>query len=84
MGFIEKIQFYDIMKISVVVKSNARTSKIEKTDDGCFKIWVKETPIEGKANEAVVKMLAEYFDVARSRVDIISGHTAKKKIIEII
>lgn len=59
-------------------------NKIEKMSEDCFKIWVKEAPTEGKANEAVIKILADHFGIAASRVEIISGRTVKKKIIKII
>lgn len=59
-------------------------NKIEKMSEDCFKIWVKEAPTEGKANEAVIKILADHFGIATSRVEIISGRTVKKKIIKII
>lgn len=59
-------------------------SKVEKVSDDCFKVWVKEAPTEGKANQAIIKTLADYFDIAASRVMITSGRASKKKIIEII
>ena len=71
------------MKISVSIKPNAKVKKIEKVDEGRFKAWVKESPVEGKANLALVKVLADYFDVAPSRINIVSGYSSKKKIVEI-
>ena len=72
------------MKIFISVKSNAKTEKIEKINETNFKIWVKETPTEGKANRAVIKALADYFNIAPARVSVISGHQSKKKIVEIL
>ena len=46
-------------------------------------VKVKEPPIEGKANRAVVRVLARHFGVAPSRVRIVSGLTSKDKVIEI-
>ncbi len=48
-----------------------------------YKVSVKEAPIQGKANEAVIKALAEYFDVAPSRIQLISGQTSKQKIFDL-
>jgi len=53
-------------------------------DDGSFLIAVAAIPKEGEANRAVIKTLAEYFDVAPSRISIISGQTSRTKIIEIL
>ena len=72
------------MKISVKVKAGARMEKIEKNPLGGYVVWVRERAKEGKANEAVIKVLAENFGVAKSLVRIISGHTSKNKTFEIV
>lgn len=84
------------MKIFVTVKPGAKQEKINPVlDRGAFKggvksadgthvtVWVRAAAHEGKANEAVAKALAEHFGVALSRVRIASGHTSRKKIVEI-
>ncbi len=71
------------MKISVKVKTTAREEKVEKIDADTFKVSVKEPPKEGRANRAVVRALADYFGTAQSNVRIVSGFTAKSKIMEI-
>ena len=72
------------MKTFVSIKPNAKVKKVEKIDESHFKVWVKESPVDGKANLALIKALAGYFDIAPSRVEIISGHSLKKKVVEII
>jgi len=69
------------MKISVIVKTNAKENKIEKIGEKEFKIFVKEPAKEGKANEAIIELLAEYFNVPRLKINIILGLKSKKKII---
>lgn len=73
------------MKISIIVKANARVDKINLSVDeaGLLKISVKAPAKEGKANEAVVKLLAEHFKVPKSNVIIKSGLKSKNKIVEI-
>jgi len=71
------------MKIFVKVKPRARAEEAERADEAHFKVAVREPPAGGKANEAVRKVLAKYFDVAISRVRIVSGRASKQKIIEI-
>lgn len=71
------------MRISVRVKPGAKQDKVEKDLFGGFTVWVKERPIEGRANEAVRLALAEYFGVSRSAVSLVKGHTAKIKIFEV-
>lgn len=72
------------MRISVRVKAGSRVEKIEKIADTEFTVYVRAQPQEGKANEAVVEALCDYFDLPKSRITIIKGHTSKNKIIEII
>lgn len=70
------------MKVSVRVKANSKKESVEKKS-GEYVVCVKEPAKEGKANEAVVEKIAEYFGVPKSRVRIISGHTFHKKVIEV-
>jgi len=71
------------MRISVKVKANTSRERIEKIGDGNLIVWIMEKPVEGRANEAVAKALAEYFGIAKSKVNLIKGHTSKQKIFEI-
>lgn len=71
------------MKIVVQVKTNSKVEKVEKIDNQNYKVWVKAPAKEGKANMAVVKILAKHFGVAKSNIEIISGLKAKKKMIKI-
>ncbi len=48
-----------------------------------YKVWIKDAPIEGKANDAIVRVLAEYFKVSKSSVRLVSGPTSKQKVFEI-
>jgi hypothetical protein len=73
-----------MMKIFVKVKPKAREERVIKLSDTNFKVWVKEPPEKGRANLAVFKALAEYFDTSPSNIKIISGSTSKLKIIEIV
>lgn len=71
------------MRIFVKAKPNAKEAKIEKLDDEHFVVSVKEPPIKGMANAAIIEILEEYFKVSPSQIKIISGYTSKNKIIEI-
>lgn len=56
----------------------------EKKGERHFVVAVSERAIEGKANRAIEKAIAEYLNVARSRVRVVSGQSAKEKIVEIV
>jgi len=71
------------MKIAVSVKPGAREEKIEKRG-GEFIVSTRARAEEGKANKAAIKIIARYFGVVSSRVEIVSGYASRKKRIEII
>lgn len=72
------------MKIYVRVKPNSKNEKVEAIDAYHYKVSVKEPATEGRANWGVVRVLAEYFNVAPSRISIISGQTSRDKMFEIV
>ena len=69
------------MKINVKAKPNAREEKIEEVGPGEFVVSVKEPPVQGKANLAIIRALSEYFHTLNIR--IVSGYTSRNKIIEV-
>lgn len=72
------------MKISVIAKPQSNKELVEKMDEGNFVVHVKEPPIDGRANRAIVKALADYFGTSTSQVRIVLGHTSRHKIVEIL
>lgn len=71
------------MKIFVKAKLRAKEQRIKKIDDLHFEVAVKAPPVDGRANAAIIKALADHFGTALSGIEIISGHTSKQKIIRI-
>jgi len=71
------------MKIFVKAKPGKKEEKIVKISENVFEVWVKEPPEEGRANEALAKVLAKYFGIAPSKIILKSGHKGKQKIFEI-
>ena len=83
------------MKIIVKTKPGAKRESVERVDQPTldlggpkssmpvYKISVKEPAVEGKANEALVKTLAQHFKVAHRSVRLVSGRTSKTKVFEI-
>ena len=71
------------MKIQVRVKPNSKTEQVNQEGNN-FVVKVKELPKEGKANQAVIKLLAEHLGVPQSQVRILSGFKNRNKIIEVV
>jgi uncharacterized protein (TIGR00251 family) len=66
--------------ISVRVKPGSRKGPlVEKGADGELTVYVRQPAVEGKANEAVVRLLAKHLGVAPSRLDLVSGATSRVK-----
>ena len=71
------------MKIFVTAKPNSRENKVEKIDGTHYRVRVKAPPERGRANEAIVQMLAEYLGCPKSKITILTGHSSKNKIISL-
>jgi uncharacterized protein (TIGR00251 family) len=71
------------MKIQVKVKPNSKTEEFSQEGDS-FLIKVKEPAKEGRANQAVIKLLADHFSVPKSQVRILSGFRSRNKVIEVV
>jgi uncharacterized protein (TIGR00251 family) len=69
--------------ITVTVRPNAATSGLVQISPAEYKASVKALPEKGKANKAVIELLADHFGVARSAVTILHGQNKKKKLIRI-
>ncbi|HKP42690.1 DUF167 domain-containing protein [Mycobacterium sp.] len=66
--------------ISVRIKPGSRKGPlVEIGADGELTVYVREQAVEGKANEAVTKLLAAHFNVPRSSLELVSGRTSRVK-----
>jgi uncharacterized protein (TIGR00251 family) len=70
------------MKIQVKVKPGSKTEEVSREGDS-FIVKVKEPPKEGRANHAVIKLLADHFGVPQSQIKILNGFRSRNKVIEI-
>jgi hypothetical protein len=75
--------FRKFMKIFVRAKPDSKGEKVEKVDENNYTVAVREPPIKGRANKAIIEALADYFKISPSRIQIKAGHASKNKIIEI-
>lgn len=83
----QKISKLSKMKIRCKIKPNSKKGNlIQKSQDEngeFFEIFIREPAIEGKANLAVIKLLAEEFGVSKSRISLKTGIKSRFKIFEI-
>ena len=71
------------MEISVKVKPNSKQRRVEKIGEKEFVLWIREPAKEGKANEAAVALLSEYFGVPKSAISITRGHKSRNKYVRV-
>ncbi len=71
------------MQQRIKVKPNSKQQQITEEADGSLTIRLKSPPVDGKANEELIKLLAKKFDVPKSFVHIKSGLSSRNKLIEI-
>lgn len=71
------------ISIRLHVQPKASKSRILGIHDGCLKIAVTAPPVEGKANKAVVKFLADLLGVPVRDVTVKSGNQSRRKLVVI-
>ena len=72
------------MLIKVKVFPVSKEEKIIKKKEDSFEIKVKERPIRGEANRAVVDVLSNFFNIPKNKVKLVKGFKQRNKIFEII
>ena len=72
------------MQVYVVIKPNSKHREgVIEGEGGALVVYTKEPAIEGRANAAAIKLIAEHFEASRMSVKLIRGHTSKYKVFEI-
>ena len=71
------------MRIYIKVSPNASSRIFEEVAPNQFKARVCASPVGGKANEELIKMLSKKFKVAKSQIEIVGGKTSREKIVDI-
>jgi uncharacterized protein (TIGR00251 family) len=69
--------------LRVKVKPNARMAGIEQLSDGTWLARVKSPPVDGRANDEVVTLIARHFGVRKVQVSIKSGAAGRVKVVRI-
>lgn len=67
--------------IKVIPKSGR--SELKKSGNS-IKAWLTSAPEDGKANEELVRMLADKFDVSKSAISLVKGKTSRNKVVDIV
>jgi uncharacterized protein len=69
--------------ITVRLQPRAKRDEVVGERDGVVVIRVTAPPVDGRANEALCRLIAKRAQVARSRVEIVRGHSAREKVVRV-
>jgi len=69
--------------VTILVSTNAKKQDIKKVSKDKFKVRLMSKPEKGKANKELVELLSKFFGVYKQKIEIISGHTSKKKKVNV-
>ena len=69
--------------IQIKVKPQSRVSSLVQSEDGQWLANIKSLPVDGKANEELMALVAKQFGCAKSKVSIKSGASARTKLVRV-
>jgi hypothetical protein len=72
------------MKISVIVKPNARENQVKKVGRNSLQVHTTAQAKDNKANQAVIEQLSSYMGINKNRIFIVHGKKSRRKTIEVI
>ena len=71
------------IRIWVTAKPQSKRQELKRISDGEYVVSIHAPAREGKANRAVIELLAAHFSVPKTDVKILRGHSGRKKLVEI-
>lgn len=71
------------MIYEITVKPNSKKGPLVVADGDRLTVFLREKPVDGEANAALIKILSKHFKVAKTRITIKRGNTSRKKLVEI-
>lgn len=66
------------------IRATPKASENKVVPGDPIKVYTTAAPDGGKANDAVIKLLSTHFGIAKSKIKIVRGETARDKVIEVI
>lgn len=70
-----------LLNIKVITRASKNQIKEEDTQ---YKVYLTAAPIDGKANDALIEILASHFHITKQQIKIVRGLKSKHKMVEII
>jgi uncharacterized protein len=70
------------MRYTIRVIPRAKQNKVVE-EEGRVKVYLTAPPVEGRANQALIEVLAAHFQVRRGDIRIVRGEKSRNKLIQI-
>ena len=70
------------MNLKIKVIPGAKKNFVKKEED-IYKVYLTAPAVEGKANKALIEILAEHFNVKKNHIEIIKGLKSRQKVVSI-
>lgn len=71
-----------MMRVSVKVIPRSSQHKVVDQEDS-LRIYVHASATDGKANKAVIELLAKYYSTAKSNISIVRGEKSREKVVDV-
>ena len=71
------------MRIFIRVKPNSRKNEVKVLDNNKFLVSVTAPPVDGKANQKAIELLAEYLGKPKRDITIVRGAGSREKVVEV-
>ena len=75
--------FTAVIVMQIKVKPNARESVLEQADDGTWTARLKSPPVDGRANQELMALVARHWGCAKSAVSLKTGASGRLKLVRI-
>lgn len=77
----KKSQLEPSTRLELLISPNAKKSKIVGPHGDRLKIALAAPPVDGKANEELIRFLAEEFNLKQNQIEIVKGQTSRQKSV---
>ena len=72
------------MQVDIQIHVQPKSSQAKIVlESGTIRVWVNAPPVDGEANDAVVKLFSKTLRVAKSKISIIRGESSREKTLRI-
>lgn len=72
-----------VLRLPVQVSPNARQSEVAGEVEGVLRIRLQAQPVEGRANQALIRFLADRLGLPKSAVAVVQGASSRRKTVEL-